>query len=144
MKVIHVRYIGPGIGLLSAMLNVTIVKAIALAKKRRGAIEFVFNGVGAKVCPNSDPEIISRKWKRDLKRISELRCLSEKKDGTFEVGICTILNAIDEAVTLAKKKKRVIKFKFNGVDVKVRPDSSPRSVCRKWEQDLEKRGQSYL
>lgn len=66
-----------------------------------------------------------------------MRNLWREKKGVFDVMAgSNITDTIAEAIALSAKKKRTIKFEFNGVTVSVRSDSNPELIYRDWSRSL--------
>ena len=67
-----------------------------------------------------------------------MKNLWQENNGVFDVmaGV-NIIDAIAEAITISTKKKRIVKFKFNGVTVSVGSDSNPELIYRDWSRALD-------
>lgn len=66
-----------------------------------------------------------------------MKNLWQENNGVFDVMAgSNITDTIAEAITLSAKKKRTIKFEFNGVTVSVRSDSNPELIYRDWSRSL--------
>lgn len=66
-----------------------------------------------------------------------MKNLWQEKNGVYEIMPgANITAAIAEAILLSAKKKRSIRFKFNGVLITVRSDSDPKLIYRDWSRAL--------
>lgn len=66
-----------------------------------------------------------------------MKNLWQENNGVFDVMAgSNITGTIAEAIALSAKKKRTIKFEFNGVTVSVRSDSNPELIYRDWSRSL--------
>ena len=66
-----------------------------------------------------------------------MKNLWKENNGVFDVMTgSNITDTIAEAIALSAKKKRTIKFEFNGVTVSVNSDSNHELIYRDWSRSL--------